>query len=108
MKNVVKKKSSLLVGMLFLVITAGFGQKKSDQLQAEQSRLEEKLSNTRNLLEKVQSGTKSSLNEIKLIDNQVKYREELVQNFDNQIRGAELSISSKDQEVKALRKSLYS
>lgn len=105
MKNVAKR-SSLLAGMVFLATTAVFGQKKSDQLQAEQSRLEEKLSNTRNLLEKVQSGTKSSLNEIRLIDNQVKYREELVQNFDNQIRGAELTISSKDAEVKALRKRL--
>ncbi len=82
------------------------GQKKSDQLQAEQSKLEKKLSTTKNLLEKVKSGTQNSMNELKLIDNQVKFREELVQNFDNQIRGADLTISSKDSEVKALQSKL--
>jgi len=81
-----------------------FGQKKSDQLQAEQTKLEKKLSTTKNLLAKVKSGTEASLNELKLIENQVKFREDLVQNFDNQIRGADLTISSKDAEVIALQK----
>jgi septal ring factor EnvC (AmiA/AmiB activator) len=81
-------------------------QKKSDQLQAEQNNLEKKLSSTKSLLDKVKSGTQTSLNELKLIDNQVKFREELVQNFDNQIRSADLTISSKDSEVQRLQKKL--
>ena len=42
------------------------------------------------------------LNELKLIDNQVKYREELLQNFDNQIRSAELKIEQKNQQINEL------
>src|SRR3989338_2502583 len=115
MANVVKQKQtnqrkknlSNLLLLVFLVCSfMAAGQKKSDQLQAEQSKLEKKLSTTKNLLEKVKSGTQNSINELKLIDNQVKFREELVQNFDNQIRGADLTISSKDSEVKALESKL--
>ncbi|MES2556883.1 MAG: peptidoglycan DD-metalloendopeptidase family protein [Bacteroidota bacterium] len=104
-----KKNLSLSSWLLPAFLVCSFiatGQKKSDQLQAEQSKLEKKLSTTKNLLEKVKSGTQNSMNELKLIDNQVKFREELVQNFDNQIRGADLTISSKDSEVKALQSKL--
>jgi septal ring factor EnvC (AmiA/AmiB activator) len=98
-------KSSLFI---FLLTSTGFvwSQKKSDQLQAEQNKLEKKLSTTKSLLDKVKKGTQSSLNELKLIENQVKNRELLVRNFDNQIRSAELTISSKDSQIKELQKRL--
>lgn len=99
----VNRNSWALLGLFLLCSALAAGQKKSDQLQAEQNKLEKKLSNTRSLLDKVKSGTETSLNELKLIDNQVKFREELVQNFDNQIRGADLTISSKSSEVKSLQ-----
>ncbi len=104
MTNVSKKNSNWLVLILVAFTPVVFGQKKSDQLQAEQTKLEKKLSTTKNLLAKVKTGTEASLNELKLIENQVKFREDLVQNFDNQIRGADLTISSKDAEVIALQK----
>lgn len=98
-------KNSLFI---FLLTSAGFvwSQKKSDQLQAEQNKLEKKLSTTKSLLDKVKKGTESSLNELKLIENQVKNRELLVRNFDNQIRSAELTISSKGDQIKELQKRL--
>ncbi|WP_343747469.1 peptidoglycan DD-metalloendopeptidase family protein [Fluviicola sp.] len=98
-------KNSLLV---FLLAVAGisWSQKKSDQLQAEQNKLEKKLSTTKSLLDKVKKGTETSLNELKLIENQVKNRELLVRNFDNQIRSAELTISSKGEQIKELQKRL--
>ena len=58
------------------------------------------------MLDKVKKGTESSLNELKLIENQVKNRELLVRNFDNQIRSAELTISSKGDQIKELQKKL--
>ncbi|MBP6271587.1 MAG: peptidoglycan DD-metalloendopeptidase family protein [Fluviicola sp.] len=70
--------------------------------------MEKKLSTTKSLLEKVKRGTQNSLSELKLIETQVRDREELVQNVDNQIRGAELTISSKAQEVKLLQKRVFS
>jgi len=102
MKNAFQNSFLCLV---LVIVSAGstFGQKKSDQLEKEQDKLEKQLSNTKSLLDKVKTGTQASLNEMKLIDNQVKFREELVQNFDNQIRGAELTISSKDNQVKILQ-----
>ena len=105
MKNAALNKLFVLA-LALLGPGFAFGQKKSDQLEQERQKLEKQLSNTKSLLDKVKTGTKTSLNEMKLIDNQVKFREELVQNFDNQIRGAELTISSKDSEIKNLQKKL--
>lgn len=104
MVTVILKNSLLFI----LLIGAGtvWSQKKSDQLQAEQNKLEKKLSTTKSLLDKVKKGTQSSLNELKLIENQVKNRELLVRNFDNQIRSAELTISSKGDQIKELQKRL--
>ena len=104
MKRVALKKISLLLICSVFLFGSGWAQKKSDQLQAEQNKLEKKLSTTKSLLEKVKRGTQNSLSELKLIETQVRDREELVQNVDNQIRGAELTISSKSQEVKLLQK----
>ncbi|MDR0801589.1 peptidoglycan DD-metalloendopeptidase family protein [Fluviicola sp.] len=98
-------KNSLLV-LLLTVTGIAWSQKKSDQLQAEQNKLEKKLSTTKSLLDKVKKGTEISLNELKLIENQVKNRELLVRNFDNQIRSAELTISSKGEQIKELQKRL--
>lgn len=102
--------SAILKSSLFILLLTSTGfvwsQKKSDQLQAEQNKLEKKLSTTKSLLDKVKKGTQSSLNELKLIENQVKNRELLVRNFDNQIRSAELTISSKDSQIKELQKRL--
>ena len=100
------QNSFLCLVVVVLSATAAFGQKKSDQLAKEQASLEKQLSNTKTLLDKVKTGTQASMNEMKLIDNQVKFREELVQNFDNQIRGAELTISSKDNQLKTLQQKL--
>ncbi len=102
--------TAILKNSLFIVLLTSTGivwsQKKSDQLQAEQNKLEKKLSTTKSLLDKVKKGTESSLNELKLIENQVKNRELLVRNFDNQIRSAELTISSKGGQIKELQKRL--
>jgi len=101
MKNVVLKNSCIVLLALFAVSTS-FAQSKSEQLQAEQKKLEKKLSSTKSLLDKTKKSTTSSMNELKLIDNQVKSREALVQNVDNQIRGTELSLQSKGSEVTEL------
>jgi murein hydrolase activator len=96
-------KNSIIWAVFLLCTTITWSQKKSDQLKAEQNKLENKLSTTKSLLDKVKKGTASSLNELKLIENQVRDREQLVQNVDNQIRGAELTISSKGNQVKQLQ-----
>lgn len=99
-------KNKLVLVLFLFGSNLIFAQKKSDQLQAEQARLENKLNTTKNLLDKVKKGTQLSMNELKLIENQVRDREKLVQNVDNQIRGAELTISSKSNQVKQLQEKL--
>jgi len=109
MKNAAQNKmnsiiSPILIGLGILLLSgSAFGQKKSEQLQAEQAKLEKKLSNTKSLLDKVKKSAQTSMSELKLIDSQYKAREALVQNVDNQIRGAELTLSSKGNQVKQLQ-----
>lgn len=92
MKNVIKL-------FVFLVICCwsftSFSQSASEKLKKEQARLEKNISNTKSLLEKTKSNTAASFNELKLINNQIKFREDLMRNYDNQIRAAELKIQEK-------------
>ena len=99
MKNVIK----LLFISIILSHSVALAQ-TSDKLKKEQQRLEKKIKNTKSLLKKTKSNTEASLNELRLIDNQIKFREELVMNFDNQVRTAEVRIKQKDAEVQELHK----
>jgi septal ring factor EnvC (AmiA/AmiB activator) len=95
MKNV----SKLLFLIVLLVTSNHAGAQSSEKLKTEQDRLAKKISNTKSLLDKVKTNTEASLNELKIIDKQIQFREDLVRNFDNQIRGAESKISEKDKEI---------
>ncbi len=100
MKNV----SSIL--FIFFLFSHVYGQSSQEKLKKEQQKLEKRISNTRSLLSKVKSNTQASLNEIRLIENQIKSREALVRIFDNQVRMAEIKMVEKKQEVKRLKKRL--
>jgi murein hydrolase activator len=81
-------------------------QKTTDKLKKEQERLEKSISKTKSLLEKTKINTDATLNELKLIDQQVRAREELLLNFDNQIRSAELKIEQKNNQIVELEEKL--
>lgn len=93
-----KSASSLLVCIL-LFSFGSLAQKTSEKLKAEQLLLERKIEDTRLLLSKSKSNTEASLNELKVIENQIAFREQLLRNYDNQIRGAELNIQKKEQQI---------
>lgn len=101
----VKNKIAVFVLMTHFVLPS-LGQTTSEKLKKDQDRLEKKISNTKTLLNKMKSNTEASLNELKLIDNQIRLREELVRNFDHQVRSAEMKISEKDQEITMLTNKL--
>ena len=93
-----------IVLILFVFLSAGvFGQSTSEKLKREQAALERRISDTKMLLDKSKSNTESSLNELKVIENQIAYREKLLKNFDNQIRGAELNVQKKEQQIMSLQ-----
>ncbi|MBL1281441.1 MAG: peptidoglycan DD-metalloendopeptidase family protein [Fluviicola sp.] len=97
MKNV----SRLFIVFLLLTFSVN-GQSTSEKLKREQARLERKIADTKSLLTKSKSNTQASLNELKVIENQIVFRESLLRNYDNQIRGAELNIKNKEQEIEEL------
>lgn len=99
MKNV--SKIGLLIFLSCSIFNL-FGQSSAEKLRKEQERLEKNISNTKSLLFQTKSNSEATLNELKLIDNQVQYREELLQNFDNQIRSTELKIEQKNQQINDL------
>jgi septal ring factor EnvC (AmiA/AmiB activator) len=102
MKNVINL-------LLFLSLTwHSFAQQDQKQLKREQQKLEKRISNTKKLLSKVKNNSQASLNEIRLIENQIKSREALVNLFDNQVRTAEMKIVQKKVEIKRLRAKLSS
>lgn len=100
MKNVI----NLIVCLLF--VFAGFGQKTSEKLKAEQQRLEAKIANTKMLLQKSQSQTMNSLQELQVLQSQIKFREQLLRNYDNQIRSAELKIQDKEGQISGLQEKI--
>lgn len=79
-----------------------FGQSTA-KLQKEQEKLEKNISNTKSLLSKSQTKTKASLNDLRVIQNQIEYRERLLKNYDDQIRGAELTVQQKEKQIIELR-----
>lgn len=102
MKNV----SNYFVVVCMCFSSIAISQSTSEKLKGEQSRLEKKISNTKSLLDKTKNNTEASLNELRLIDHQIKFREDLVMNFDNQVRGAEVKVIEKDSEIKELQEKL--
>lgn len=94
------KSVSNFVLIAFILLSTGvFGQSTSEKLKKEQARLERNISDTKMLLNKSKSNTEASLNELKVIENQISYREQLLKNYDNQIRGAELNVQKKEQQI---------
>ena len=100
MKNVIR----LL--LLLCLAQQAYAQQDQNQLKREQQKLEKRISNTKKLLNKVKNNSQASLNEIRLIENQIRSREALVNLFDNQVRTAEMKIVQKKIEIKRLRTKL--
>jgi septal ring factor EnvC (AmiA/AmiB activator) len=94
-----KRANNLIVTLILLLSLHTVLAQTSDKLKKEQQRLEKKISNTKSLLKKTKTNTEATLNTLKVIDNQIKYREELVSNYDNQVRTAEMRILEKNREI---------
>ena len=103
MKNVI---SLLLLSILSVQSISCLSQTKSQKLKAQQKKLEKEISYTKKLLSQVKSNSENSYNELRLIENQIKNREELVNIFDNQVRMSEIKILDKNREIIELEQKL--
>ena len=92
----------IFIGLLLINVTS-YAQNSSEKLKKEQDKLEKKISNTKSILNRSKTNTQASLNELKIIENQIEFRENLLRNFDNQIRGAEIKLTKKSSQINALR-----
>lgn len=99
MKNV----NRIIVFLICFSSMTAWTQSSSEKLKNEQNRLEKKIASTKMLLKKTQNNTSASLNELKVIENQILFREQLLKNYDNQIRGAELKVEKKAIEISELQ-----
>lgn len=95
-------KSVISLFLIFIICSIAHGQVKSEKLQKEQKIIEKKISQTKALLDKVKNKTKNSFTELKLLDKQIKNREELVRIYDGQVRIAEIKVIEKENEIKQL------
>ncbi len=95
-------KSVISLFLIFIICSVAHGQVKSEKLQKEQKIIEKKISQTKALLDKVKNNTKNSFTELKLLDKQIKNREELVRIYDGQVRVAEIKVIEKENEIKQL------
>lgn len=97
-------KSFLLILSFIFAFSANdaFSQVGSQRLKNEQKKLEKQISETKTLLERSKKETLISLEEVRLIDRQIEYRESLLRNFNNQIRSSELKIEEKEGRIQEL------
>lgn len=99
----VNKSVCVFLGFLLLFLPSLLGQQKgSDRLKQEQKRLEQQLATTKSLLEASRKETENSLEEVRLLDQQIKTRERLLNNIDNQLRASDLKIIQKQQNIQRL------
>lgn len=102
----VNNKILIVITVLLLCSGVSFGQKTSERLKNEQKALEQKIATSKDLVEKSKEQTQSSLEKVQLIERQVRYREQLLNNIDNQIRSSELKIKQKNQGIVKLEKEI--
>ena len=96
-------KFVISISIVFLV-SSFFSQTSSSALKKEQKKIEKKISNTKTLLNKVKNNADISLNELRIVDNQIKNREALVAVYDNQVQAAEIKMLEKSNEINTLKK----
>lgn len=94
--------NKLLTVIAFFCFTASYAQKSTDRLKQEQKRLEQQIATTKGLFEASKQQAELSLQEVRLIDQQVRYREMLLTNIDNQIKASSLKIERNKQRIHEL------
>ena len=94
----------LLLICLFSQVT--FAQKTSEKLKREQEKLEKSISVTKGLLRKTKKNSQATISELRVLENQLQHREELLANFEDQIKDAEIQIEQKSQQIDDLEKKL--
>lgn len=91
--------------MGFMGVTS-FSQSKTDKLKAKEKQLNKQLEQTQELLSATQKSQNSTLSELRIINKQIAFKEELLINIGNQIKETTYQIKSNKKEVESLNQSI--
>ena len=98
----------VLFTCLLLTSFISFSQQKSEKLKKEQAQLEKQIRATKTLLESAQKGTQSSFQELQLIEQNIRFREQLLENIDQQIKATDIRITDIQQTINSLNTKISS
>ena len=96
---------TLVMLMGFMGVTS-FSQSKTDKLKAKEKQLNKQLEQTQELLSATQKSQNSTLSELRIINKQIAFKEELLINMGNQIKETTYQIKSNKKEVESLNQSI--
>lgn len=100
-------KHVLKIFVIFLVFPFGvLGQKKSEQLKAQQRDLEKKIEYTKELLGNTAQSKQSTLVELNILSQQVSYRQMLLDNMTHQLKQLEQDIQDNTQSISTLEEDI--
>lgn len=98
------KGPKIILTLVFLCLSAALAAQTLESLRAEVARAEEEIRKTNNLLSKTRSDKTVSQNQLKLIQNRIRNRRQIVDNLAKQASLINRSISSKNDTVLLLEK----
>ncbi len=95
-----------ILGVDSLIIAQKSKKKTKSQLRYQQRKIEQKINYTKKLLNETKSKKKASLNQLSLLDKQVKERKMLINSYGNEIKLIDNQIIFNRQNIKSLKESL--
>lgn len=100
-------KTVLMLLLFALASGEVYGQKtKSQQLKAKEELLKKQLAETQELLSATRNSQNVTLSELRIINKQIAYKEELLMNMNSQIRETERQINKNKEEIEVLENDL--
>lgn len=99
--------SRLLICLVFTGLSFQSGaQKSSEKLKQKQRDIEKKIENTKELIGETKNRQRLSIAELAIINQQISYREELIQNISSQVRKLNQQIDENKSVIDAMNKDL--
>lgn len=97
-----KRRITLLLTLLVAVLSSSIAQTTSSELKNRQRQIQKKINNTKTLIKAARNTKQLTMAEIGIINNQIAYREELINNINYQLKRTKGEINSIQQEVQML------
>lgn len=99
------KKNGIILFFLLLAFISN-GQSQKETLEIEKRKIEEEINYTNQLLKSATANKTNSLQELILINNNIKQRELLISNYTAELKNLERQISNNDKKILALESDL--